>query len=151
MGNLFLSSLLKLHLKFHHIYGSAYRFQAIYAPKLHRVSTNFAVPCMEGQCHLFDVHSGSNLDNRCFNNHIGASTETSLVQGLTYDRTKNESFGLLYEMEEEDHSHVGGQFSVSQVHFKQFQHCYKLDRIHVSCDCSANHIRRTGNFVCGWK
>ena len=94
MGNLFLPSLLKLHLKFHHIYGSAYRFQAIYVPKLHRVSTNFAVPCLESQCHLFDVDSGSNLDNQCFNNYIGAGTETSLVQGITYDRTMNGSFGL---------------------------------------------------------
>jgi len=52
---------------------------------------------MEGQCHLFDVDSGSNLDNQCFNNYIGAGTETSLVQGLTYDRTMTGSFGLLYK------------------------------------------------------
>ena len=151
MGNLFLPSLLKLHLKFNHIYGSAYSFQAIYAPKLHRVSTNFAVPCLEGQWYLFDVDSGSNLDNQCFNNYIGAGTEKSLVQGITYDRTMHGSFGILYEMEEDDDAQVGGQFSVSHVHFKQFQHCYKLDRINVSCDCSAKHIRRTGKFVCGWK
>jgi len=149
LGNLVSSSLIQLKLNFQNTFGCAFSFECFHAPNLNTFQTNFGIPCVEQNCKLFTNNKNDECSHQCFVDHLDSDQEKYLIQGLLFTKHQVGSHGLLYELEDEN-NRLGGQFSISTVHFPQFLNCNQLHRVTVFCgDVPVTKI--IGNMNIGWK
>jgi len=131
LGGLFLPHASTIVMNFPSIPGTAFSFEFINAPNLGRIETNFAAPCTEKTCLLFNREHGKPLMNQCFGSFQEDSNDQFAIQGFHFDREIIGGCGLQYELEEEHCD--GGLFSISKIHFKEITGCGLLERINVRC------------------